>query len=146
MADIEDIEPADSQDISAIRRNALALLERCGGTSDEEIDYDDEEEGSDFSDEDDNNNKNKNSNDKEEETLSPEMKAIRSNELKSPRNSRRQNAKKDEHDHDDDDDEQSYGDEELDPLVKAVRELSYSLETDMVERQDSALTDDGGNS
>lgn len=160
MTEIADIEPAESQDISEIRRNALALLERCGGTSDEEIDYDDGEEGSDFSDEDKN---------KEEETLSPEMKAIRSNDLMSPRNSRRQNAKDDDDDEEqgrsprrkrngdtmstddyvdtDDDDEQSYGDEELDPLVKAVRELSYSLETDMVERQDSALTDDNsGNS
>mmetsp|Transcript_45149 Transcript_45149/g.109243 ORF Transcript_45149/g.109243 Transcript_45149/m.109243 type:complete len:210 (+) Transcript_45149:196-825(+) len=153
MADVNDIEQSDSQDISEIRRKALALLERCGGNSDEEIDYNEEDEEEDFED---------------EETMdSPEMKNIRSSELvkKSPSPlhkieandeelggaspTRRRRGKPKVEDtvstgSMDTDDDQSYGDEELDPLVKAVRELSYSLETDMVERQESTLTEDGG--
>ncbi|CAJ1941223.1 unnamed protein product [Cylindrotheca closterium] len=139
-----DIEESDSQDISEIRRKALALLERCGGNSDEEIDYDDED------DEDDEETNAKDS-------KSPEMKHIHSSELlkekddgieegkggrRSPRRRKRNGdaSSGDTNDDDDDDEERSYGDEELDPLVKAVRELSYSLETEMVERQDSTVS------
>lgn len=133
MAD-QDIEEADSQDISEIRRKALALLERCGATdSDDEIpDYDKDEDSS-----------------EEEEEQEVEMKNIRSSEFqkKKPKSPRRKKGNSEDDEEKGSDDEQSYGDEELDPLVKAVRELSYSLETDMVERQESTvsrLTEDGG--
>jgi hypothetical protein len=79
-SDDEEDAGEEASDILEIRRRALAVLERCGPTEDEVLDYDDEEEDS-------------------------------SDRASSADNS-------------------LYDDEELDPLVTAVRELSISLETE----------------